>query len=116
MTISEFEKKRFSHIIENYLNEIQLPNHLQLGTQIDYKITNQSIELFEIRPVYKGKPGETYELPIIKTTYVKSKNIWKIFWQRRDLKWHSYEPNPVVKTLEEFIAILKKDEYGCFYG
>ena len=116
MAISEFEKKRFTHIIKNYLKELRLPNHLSLDTQIDYRLTNQSIELFQIRPLYRGKPGETFEFPIIKTTYVKSKIIWKVFWQRRDLKWHSYEPNPVVKNLEEFIAVLNKDEYGCFYG
>lgn len=116
MTISEFEQKRFTRIIENYLKELHHPSHLPLDTQIGYRLTNQSIELFQIRTPYQGKPGETFEFPIIKTTYVKSKKIWKVFWQRRDLKWHSYEPNPFVKDLDEFIDVLKKDEYCCFYG
>ncbi len=116
MTISEFEKKRFSHIIENYLKALKPPAHLPVDIKIDYRLTNQSIEIFQIRPVYKGESGETYEFPFIKTTYVKSKKIWKIFWMKRDLKWHSYEPDPEVNNLEEFIAVLEKDEYGCFYG
>jgi len=32
------------------------------------------------------------------------------------LKWHFYEPVPDVSTLDEFLAVVKKDEYACFFG
>ena len=56
------------------------------------------------------------EEAVAKATYVKSRGIWKIYWQRADLKWHRYDPGPEVKTLEEFLEVLEKDEYACFYG
>jgi hypothetical protein len=35
---------------------------------------------------------------------------------RRDLKWHSYEPQSVAKSIEEFLEIVDKDELSCFFG
>ena len=44
------------------------------------------------------------------------KNIWKVFWQRADLKWHSYEPKPTVKQLTDFLKLVDEDEHHCFKG
>lgn len=33
-----------------------------------------------------------------------------------DLKWHGYEPTPEVTAVEEFLAVVKKDEYSSFFG
>jgi hypothetical protein len=56
------------------------------------------------------------EHPIAKATYDKSKRNWKIFWRRADLKWHGYTPNSEVASIEEFLAIVEKDEHGYFFG
>ena len=56
------------------------------------------------------------EHSVAKATYVKTQRIWKIYWQRADLKWHGYEPNYEVETLQEFLAIVDRDEYACFFG
>jgi hypothetical protein len=39
-----------------------------------------------------------------------------VFWMRRDLKWHRYEPASEVKTIEDFLAVVDKDAYACFWG
>ena len=56
------------------------------------------------------------EHPIAKATYNKSSRNWKVLWRRADLKWHSYTPNPEVASIEDFLAIVQKDEHGCFFG
>ena len=53
---------------------------------------------------------------VAKTTFVRSKNRWRVFWMRRDLKWHGYEPNHEVHSLEAFLNVVHRDEYGCFFG
>jgi hypothetical protein len=68
-----------------------------------------------LRPSYM-EADKILEYEIAKTTYIKSKDHWKIFWMRADLKWHSYEPHPIVKDIKEFVAVVSKDEYGCFWG
>ncbi len=82
---------------------------------ISYKIDGQSIIIYEIRPHWED-PNKKIESHIAKTTYIKSKNHWKIFWLRADLKWHSYRPQAIVKTLKEFNEIVEEDSYGCFWG
>lgn len=35
---------------------------------------------------------------------------------RQDLKWHSYDPEPEVTSLEEFLQIVEEDAHACFHG
>lgn len=49
-------------------------------------------------------------------TYVRTQGVWKIFWQRADLKWHGYEPLAEVAAIEDFLEAVDKDEYHCFWG
>ena len=51
-----------------------------------------------------------------KATYVKADAVWRVFWQRRDLKWHRYHPAPEVDSLEAFLQLVNEDEHGCFWG
>jgi hypothetical protein len=116
MAISEFETKRREQIVLRYLDGRRPSPHIRSEVDLDCRVLGQSVEMFEIRQVWKGKPGEKMEHPFAKATYVKSKAVWKIYWQRADLKWHRYEPSSEVKNLEEFLAVVEKDEHGCFYG
>jgi hypothetical protein len=63
-----------------------------------------------------NNPKEKIEEAVAKATYVKKKNLWKVFWQRTDLNWHRYEPDPEVSTIEKFLEVVERDEYCCFFG
>lgn len=56
------------------------------------------------------------EVLVAKTTYVKSQNVWKVYWRRQDLKWHPYPPVPQVRSLAEFLALVEEGENACFFG
>ncbi len=116
MALSEFETKRCERLMHEYIDRRRPPVHIRPELDLGYRVSGQSVEIFEIRPVWRGAPGELMEHPVAKTTFVKSRGIWKVFWQRADLKWHSYEPNAEVADLEGFIEVVEADEYSCFYG
>lgn len=116
MAISEFETKRCERIVKRYVDGRRPPPHIRPELDLGFRVTGQSVEIFEIRPVWRGAPGEIMEHSVAKTTYVKSTGIWKIYWQRADLKWHRYEPDAEVQSLEEFLVVVERDEHGCFYG
>jgi hypothetical protein len=80
-----------------------------------YRIDGQSVYLFEIRPRF-DKPEEKQELPVAKTTYIKSKKLWKIYWMPGDLKWHHYKTVPFVKNIFDFFDVVTADEKNCFFG
>ncbi len=115
MAFSEFEQKRYEKPVKVYLDKRRPPPHIRKELDLGYRFTDQSVEIFEIRPVWRSE-GEYMEHAVAKATYVKTKKIWKIYWQRVDLKWHRYDPDPSASTIEEFLSIVEQDEIGCFYG
>lgn len=115
MAFSEFELKIYEKVLKAYIEKHRPPVHIRNELDLDYRQKGQSVEIFEIRPRWDSKK-EKMENPVAKATYVKTQDIWKIYWQRADLKWHSYEPHPTAKSLEEFLKVVEADEYACFYG
>ncbi len=115
MAISEFEIKRCEKEVEKFLSAKRPPAYIRNELDFSYRIENQSVELFEIRPNWRN-PEEKIEIPIAKATYVKKGKHWKIYWQRRDLKWHSYAPVPSVQFFEEFLSVVSEDANACFFG
>ncbi len=115
MAISEFEIKRCEKIVDAYLERCRPPAHIRHEVDINYRIKNQSIEIFEIRPSFRDPQTKT-ETMVAKTTYIKKSGKWKIFWQKADMKWYSYDPVPETNFLEDFIKVLENDEHSCFFG
>jgi hypothetical protein len=62
------------------------------------------------------RPAEKIEQPVAKATYVRSRGVWKVYWQRADLRWHAYPPAPEVESLEDFLNLVHKDDHACFFG
>ena len=115
MAISEYEIKRCEKMQNAYIDKNRPPAHISNLIDIGYRIKDQSIEIFEIRPQWNN-PDKIIEEMQAKTTYVKKTKIWKVYWQRADLKWHRYDPMPEVNSLDEFLALVEADEYCCFKG
>ena len=80
-----------------------------------FRIRGQSVEIFEIRPVWNDAT-RTIEHSVAKATYNRRKRVWKLYWQRADLKWHGYQPVLEVASLDQFVAVVDEDAYGCFFG
>lgn len=114
MALTKEEIENAQEIMNKYIEKKRPPIEIRDKVDLSYKIENKSIEIFEIRPVYKG-PG-IVNIPIAKTTFTRTSNTWKIYWQRADLKWHLYEPKKEVKSLNDFIRIIDEDKHCCFWG
>jgi hypothetical protein len=115
MALSEFEIRRIEKIVGNYVERRRPPPHIRPELDIGYRVEGQSVLLFEMRPTWR-EPSTKIESPVAKFTYVKTSGIWKIYWMRADLKWHSYQPHPEVDDIEDFLKVVDADEYGCFWG
>jgi hypothetical protein len=90
--------------------------HIRTTVDLTFRMSGQSVEIFEIRPVWRGSLDEKHESPIAKATSVRARGNWRVFWQRRDLKWHRYEPRPEAKSVEEFASLVSEDAHACFFG
>jgi hypothetical protein len=115
MAIDIMQTLEVIEVMENFIAKKRPPEHIRHQWDLNYKIEDQSVVIFEIRPRW-DRPELKMEPNISKATFIKAKNHWKVFWQRSDLKWHSYQPKPEVKSLNEFIKLVEEDKHGCFWG
>jgi hypothetical protein len=114
MSLSALNTADVIEVMENFIEENRPPEHIRDQLDISYRIDNQSIFIFEIRPQWDNSEKISH-IDIAKTTYIKSKNVWRVYWMRGNLKWYPYDP-PTVKTLKKFIDLVSEDTYGCFWG
>jgi hypothetical protein len=115
MTLSAFEIARIEKTMNDFIEDIRPPADRRDQLDFAFRLTKQSVELFEVRPFWRN-PEEKTEVPVVKATFRKNQGLWKVYWHRADGKWHCYEPYPEAKTLDQFLSVVKKDEYGCFFG
>ncbi len=115
MTISEFELKRIEKLVGRYVEKNRPESHIRSQLDISFRIAGQSFEIFEIRPQWDD-PTQKIEGPIAKSTYVKSKKIWRLYWMRADMKWYRYKPFPSSDSLEKILEVIEQDSQHCFWG
>ena len=115
MSFNDLEKKRIENALDKFLAKRRPAPHIRKELDIGYRLTGQSVELVEIRPQWDD-PTIIRERPFAKATYVRTQDCWKVFWMRATLKWQGYEPNATVASIDEFLAVVNRDQYGCFWG
>lgn len=101
--------------LENFLEKRRPPEEMRNKVDLAYRIEDQSVIIYSIRPHWQNQ-SEKIEHPIAKTTWVHTQQVWKVFWMRADSKWHGYDPQPKVKTIQQFLKLVNEDQYGCFWG
>ena len=116
MDLAEIELARVHKAMDALMNQRRPPPHVRPNLDLGFRVQGQSVETFEIRPAWCGPTDEKRESAVAKTTYVRTRGIWRVFWQRQDLKWHGYDPRPEVKTIDEFASLVSEDAHACFFG
>lgn len=115
MAFTELELQMYQAVVQAYVEKRRPPPDIRPELDIGFRITDQSIELFELRPRWQD-PSRQLENPIAKASYVRTQDTWKVFWMRSDLKWHAYPISPEVHSVEAFLALVARDEGGHFWG
>lgn len=115
MSLSEFDRRRVEKAVSAYVERRRPPAHLRDQLDIGFLVDGQSVELFTLRPAWDN-PDELLQHPAAKATFVKRTQTWKIYWIRADLRWHAYQPAAEVASIEDFLAVVERDECSCFWG
>lgn len=116
MALTELETARVRKAVGAFVERRRPPPHLRQEVDLTFRVSGQSVEILEVRRAHGGSPGEKFEVPVAKATYVRSARRWRVFWLRQDMKWHSYKPVPVVDTIDEFVTLVHEDRNDCFFG
>jgi hypothetical protein len=114
MAFNELELELIEKVVGGLCQEMNSPEFKD-ELSIEYRIDKQDVVIFEKRPAYQ-RPKEFTEIPAAKLKYLRTKNEWRLFWMRGDLKWHAYNPVKNSVRLNNLVAEIKSDPYGCFWG
>ena len=115
MAFSERERTANHAALKWLLARHVVPEHVRDQLEFGYAIVGHTVDLLEIRPDWKDK-SITRQRPFARIKYVRTKDEWRLYWQRANLKWYLYEPAPLHETLQDALATVDEDHYGCFFG
>ncbi len=114
MAFSELELKKIDKLVGGMCQE-RIPAHIRNELELIYRVKGHDVTILEKRPDWQD-PRITIEIPVAKLKYVRTKNEWRLYWQRRDLKWHCYDLSPSSRDLKELVEEVDNDPYCYFFG
>ena len=81
-----------------------------------YEIEGHSVSIYEVRPDWKDSSKKT-KMGVARFRYTRSRGEWRLYWMRRDLKWHLYDPDvSISRQLEPLVQVVASDRFGAFFG
>lgn len=116
MAFSEIEVARVKKALDAFMAKRRPAPDVRAKLDLASRVSGQSVEIFEVRPRWRGNPGETMEHAVAKATFVRARGVWRVFWMRQDLKWHQYPPMPEVRSIDAFCDLVAEDRHACFFG
>jgi hypothetical protein len=114
MAFNDLELKKIEKIIsEKFRNRV--PSEIQNQLRNEIRIEGHTVIISEVRPRW-DKPDEWLPLDFAKLRYIRSQNIWKLYWKRASGKWELYQPKGEDKDLKILADVIDQDRFGCFFG
>lgn len=114
MPFSEIELKYIEKTVGK-MCERRSPAQLRDQLRTIFKVEGYDVTVYEERP-RRDDPNQWSSMPLAKFKYVGKDNAWKLYWMRRDAKWHLYEMPPGTKSLEALVREVDSDPHGAFFG
>ena len=84
----------------------------EVRDKLDYRadINGQEVHIISVRPAY-GDPARKSELPIARVRWFGTQKVWRLYWMRADMKWHSYEPLPESSSIATLLEEVDRDPH-----
>jgi hypothetical protein len=89
----------------------------ELRDQLEFvmEADTHAVTIQEVRPAFQD-PSKRTKHGVARFRYFRSRDEWRLYWMRQDLKRHVYEPAEEIYWLDELVAIVEADDYCCFFG
>jgi hypothetical protein len=90
---------------------------MEIHNQLDFRadIVGSDLIIVEVRPAYND-PSRTIHHPVAKVKWIGTRKVWRLYWMRADLKWHTYSPKPEAVRISTILSEVDRDPHGCFFG
>lgn len=114
MALSEFEQARIKRLFRAYC-EIRIPEPLRTTLRIDFRIGDDDVILYELRPHYQ-QPDIWYSTAVARFVKQPDQNLWSLYSADRNDQWLPYLPYHGDRNIEKLLAVVNDDPLGLFWG
>jgi DUF3024 family protein len=114
MALSEIQQAEVARRLGAFC-QARVPPEVRNQVRLGYRITGSAVVLFEERPAFQP-PHEWREMAVAKFRFVGTQNVWRLYCQHRDQRWHSYQALPAAPSLKELLDEVDADPTGIFWG
>ena len=114
MAFNELELAQIEDVVGGYCKSIS-PEHISDQLTITYDIDGHAVTIWENRRCWDDE-SKWMHLEVARFRYFQSRNEWTLYWMRKDLKWHIYEPAEGIHSLAGLVDVVREDQHGCFRG
>jgi len=90
MSFNELELKRIDRSVGELCRRKTRPEHAD-QLRFECEIDGNAVSVWEVRPSWGGV-GDPTRMGVARFRYFRSRGVWILYWMRRDLKWHRYDP------------------------
>lgn len=115
MAFTELEHALNRKSLDDLIAKRRPPESVRSQLDISYAFVGQTVDIFEIRPDWQDECA-TRRTPVARIRFVRTQGQWLLYWMRRDLKWHAYEPDPIHSTLASALKAVDQDAECGFFG
>jgi hypothetical protein len=117
VAFTELELRRIDRVIGGLCRRRSRPEFAD-RLRLAYEVDGHAVSIYEERAPWDGRGGDWTRMGVARFRYTRSTGVWKLYWMRRDLKWHAYELDPSVAPidLEELVRTVEEDEHCAFFG
>lgn len=114
MALSEMQRAQVTKRLGAFC-AVRVPAAARDQVRLTFQITGSEVTLFEERPAYLA-PNKWERSPIAKFKYVGTQRLWRLYCQRRDLRWHVYDDLPTAASFNQLLDEVAEDPTGIFWG
>jgi hypothetical protein len=114
MAFSELELKRIDKTLGSMRRRLSRPEHAD-KLRFVFEVDGHAVSIYEERSPWDGA-GEWTRSGVARFRHTRTRGSWTLYWMRRDLKWHAYDPDAMPGDLESLVALVNEDRYGAFFG
>jgi hypothetical protein len=114
VAFSELELKRVDRLVSELCRRLSPPRYAG-ELRFVYEVEGHAVSIYEERAPWGGI-GEWTRMGVARFRFVRTRREWQLYWMRRDLKWHRYEPCEHARDLGRLVAVVEADEHNAFFG
>jgi len=114
MALSEMQRAEVNRRLGAFC-DARVPAAVRDKVRVGFRIKGSEVVLFEERPGFQ-RPEQWHEQAVAKFRYVGTQNVWRLYCQHRDLRWHTYEALPEAPHFKKLLDEVAADPTGIFWG